>query len=224
MGKSLQELGLKNEALEGSDIAFGDMPEFGGFTPPPQPGSYRYRLPTKLSNIWDTIETEKYGTRVKATFDQDAPLTTVQSPTGEHNGDPFQTNLSNVPRPRGKDKVLVSDMDLLLRALQTAYPDKLGARPKTNGEYVKALQQFAGLEFGADVEWSWSCNPKRSIYIDDGQGGSVEHPDKQLGCGARYYQSDVKGMKTEAGYPLRISCSTCGAIVRAFPNLTNFRK
>ena len=220
MGKSLQDLGLANETLPGSDVSFDDMPEFGGFTPPPQPGAYRFKLPTNLNTIWDTIPAEKtrdMGPRVKAQFDQDAPLTIVASPGNTLNGDPYQTTITNVPRKRGKDQVLVSDMDLLLRALGTT------KKPTSNREYITALQAHPGAEFGADIEWSWYCNPNRSIYIDDGQGGSAEHPDKQGGCGKRYYQKDVASLKTEAGYPLRISCQ-CGAIVRGFSNATNFRK
>jgi hypothetical protein len=226
MGKSLQELGLSNETLEGTDVGFDQMPEFGAFTPPPQPGGYRFRLPVKLGTAWDTVATDKYGQRVRLQLDQDAPLTIVQSPKGDLNGEPFQTNLSNVPRPRGKDKLLVSDLDLLLRALALAHPEIAVTikRPTNNPEYIKAVQAYAGKEFGADVEWSWYCNPKRPIYIPDGQGGSVEHPDKQPGCGARYYQKDVD--KIEGEYPLRITCTTatCGAVVRAFANLGTFRK
>lgn len=236
---SLQDLGLKNETLEGTDVPLESLPEFGGAAPPPPaPGAYRFRLPdaSKLATNFDLVASEKYGQRVQVQFDQDSPLIIVQSPGGTMNNEPYQTRFSNVPRLRGRkgEQVLASDWDLLLRALGQAYPDVKAERPKTNAAYIKALQAYAGKEFGADVEWSWSCNPKRTVWIPDDQGGSIEHPEGVQGCGKRYYQNNID--KVEGQYPLRITCVgtridaatgesvTCGAIIRAFANLTNFRK
>ena len=33
----------------------------------------------------------------------------------------------------------------------------------------------AGVEFTADVEWSWYCNEKKDIRTDNGQGGTITH-------------------------------------------------
>jgi hypothetical protein len=68
--------------------------------------------------------------------------------------------------------------------------------------------------------------------MDDGSLGPIEDPASSLegddaglkaGCGARYYQNDVP--KVEGQQPLEITCSNpeCGAVVRAFGNLRNFK-
>ena len=44
MGKSLQDLGLKDEVLPTAGQALADLPEFGSFREPPQPGAYRFQL------------------------------------------------------------------------------------------------------------------------------------------------------------------------------------
>lgn len=219
---SLNDLKLGNDNLEGA--SFDDIPENIGqsFPDPPQPGTYRFRLPASLAAVWAVVETEKHGTRINAILDGDNPLVIVQSPGGAHDGEEFQYRLSNVPRERTKEKILVSDMDLLLRALGET------ARPKTNKAYAVALQKYAGKEFTATVEFSWRCDARRAAYFDDGQGGTQKADDgaggERQGCGSRYYQRDVP--KVEGAYPVRITCSNpeCGASVRAFPNLTGFKK
>lgn len=214
---SLNDLGLSNTSLEGA--SFDDIPENIGmsFPDPPQPGKYRFRLPASLAAVWAVVESEKHGQRINAVFDDKDPLIIVQSPGGEHDDEEFQYRISNVPRERTKEKILVSDMDLLLRALGET------ARPKTNKAYAQALQKYAGKEFGATVEFSWRCNPAKDAYFDDGAGGT-QKVEGRVGCGARYYQRDVA--KVEGVYPVRITCSNpeCGASVRAFPNLTGFTK
>ena len=85
--------------------------------------------------------------------------------------------------------------------------------------------RHAGQSFWADIEWSWGCNKNRDIYTDDGQGGSIPVAG-QKGCGARYYMGGKSGIPRGADgkYPLRIVCGNpeCGALIRAFANLTNF--
>lgn len=214
----LNHLGLSNEQLEGA--SFDDIPENIGqsFPDPPQPGVYRFKLPAVMAAIWAKVQSEKYGERINALFEDDSELLIVQSPNGGgHNGEGFRWRCSNVPRERTKEKILVSDMDLLIRALGET------ARPGTNVAYAKALMKHAGKEFTATNEFSWNCNPKKEIYVDDGTGGTAK-VDGKMGCGARFYQRDVA--KAEGGgYPLRITCSNpeCGASIRAFPNLTAFK-
>lgn len=214
---SLNDLKLANTSLEGA--SFDDIPEHIGqsFPDPPQPGKYRFKLPGDLSTVWAVVESEKHGQRINAVLDQDAPLIIVQSPGQAHDGEEFQYRISNVPRERTKEKILVSDMDLLLRALGET------KRPTTNKGYAQALQKYQGQEFSATVEFSWRCNPERDAYFDDGNGGQAK-VEGRTGCGARYYQRDVP--KVEGIYPVRITCSNpeCGASVRAFPNLTGFSK
>lgn len=222
---SLNDLNLKNEALEGAD--FDNIPENLGqsFQDPPQPGKYRFKLPANMGTCWAVVETEKHGQRINAVLADSAALTIVQSPNGgQHNGEDFSYRISNVPRERTKEKILVSDMDLLLRALGET------KRPVTNKAYAQALQKHAGEEFTAEVEFSYQCNPKRDAYFDDGNGGQAKAADpsstsgSRLGCGTRYYQKDVP--KVDGVQPVRITCGNpeCGASVRAFPNLSGFKK
>jgi hypothetical protein len=225
---SLNDLKLSAKPLGDSAPDFDSIPaERGSFTPPPQPGAYRFALPKAISNF-DVIHTNDYGERINVIFDASTPLVIVQSPAKTHDGEAYQTRLSNVPRARGKEKILVSDLDYLLKAL--GEPGK----PKSNQAYAQAIIKHAGQEFGADQEFSYSCNPKRAarFRMDDGTLGTVEDPSSPLegddaglkaGCGARYYQNDVP--KVDGLQPLEITCSNpeCGAVVRAFGNLRNFK-
>lgn len=215
---SINDLQLGNDALEGAE--FDQIPENIGqsFPDPPQPGKYRFRAPTNLNGQFAVVETEKHGTRINLIFDQEAPLTIIQSPLKAYDGEEFQYRLSNVPRERTKEKILVSDMDILLRALGVSQ------RPKTNKAYAQAITQaLAGKDFGATLEFSYRCNPDRQAYFDDGQGGTVP-VEGRVGCGQRYYQRSVP--KVDGMQPVRITCSNpeCGASIRAFPNLTGFNK
>ena len=45
--KSLQDLGLKDEGTVVTGDTLADLPVFGTFTPPPQPGPFRFKLPHK---------------------------------------------------------------------------------------------------------------------------------------------------------------------------------
>jgi len=219
-GKSLQDLGLKAESVGGA--GFDELPEQqGSYLPPPQPGSYRFQLPASLTNIWDTREFDG-KTRLVALFDADNPLTIVQSPGNQRNLEPFRTQITNNERNRarkGQPEVLVSDMDYLLKALGET------KRPATNKAYLEALAKYAGKDFAADVTWSWSCNPKKPKRVPDGEGGSVEAKDEagqpEMGCGKRYYPREVR-KDGQGQYPLSIACE-CGALLRAFPNLSNFQ-
>src|SRR5882757_9457219 len=97
MGKNLQELGLKDEALPtgGQDLA--DLPDFGSFRTPPQPGPFRFKLPTDMSAIWDVYDVPAMSPpqRIRAQFDRDHPLLIVQSVNKKYDGEPFETRLSN---------------------------------------------------------------------------------------------------------------------------------
>lgn len=213
---------LKDEALP--TALLDDIPEFGGFTEPPQPGPYRFRLPADMKGLWEPIDTPK-GQRVKFTFDRDAPLTITQSAKDAGLvGTTFQTRLSNTERNRGGSEV--SDLDYLLKALSP----KGTKRPPSNKAYVEAVIALGSKEFGADISYNWSCNPTRNIRVADADG-AVKEVEGTPGCGWRYYQGDkapdqAKKLgyigRTNGEYPLEITC-TCGAIVRAFANLDNLR-
>lgn len=225
----LTELNLGKDPIAGEDN-LGNLPEqFGGFTPPPQPGAYRFQLPSAaaMADCWDTVNSTD-GQRIVAKFRDGAELLIVQSPGGQKNGETFATSVSNVARARGKKDdpktIKASDMDYLLQALGET------ARPKTNQAYAQALLKHAGKAFGADIEWQWSCNPQKpirardennGIIVMDGQNGQNE----QLGCGTRFYQNNVDKQQDETGamtYPLNIAC-TCGAELRAFAQLARFK-
>ena len=221
MGKSLQDLGLKDDTAfptAGQDLA--GLPEFGQFREPPQPGAYRFALPTDLSTLYEPYDTPTKvpPQRVRVIFDRDHPLTIVQSPQGRANGEPFETRLSNEERPRGKDKAIVaSDWDYLIRALGVKQ------KPAGNKAYIQALLPHAGKQFGADIRYSWKCDPKRNIRVKDQQGNVVEVQGRP-GCGNPYYQEDLPngGKQPDGLVPTQIQCQ-CGALLRCFANLDNIR-
>jgi hypothetical protein len=214
---SINDLGLGNDALEGAE--FDQIPENLGqsFPDPPQPGKYRFKIPGNIAAQFAVVETTKHGTRINLLFDQDAPLVIVQSPGKVADGEEFQYRLSNVPRERTKEHILVDDMGMLLRAMGVT------KRPPNNTAYAKAMIGMAGKEFGATLEYSYWCSDQREAYFDDGQGGQ-QRVEGRMGCGSRWYQRDVP--KVDGVQPVRITCSNpeCGASVRAFPNLTGFTK
>lgn len=232
----LNDLGLTQEHVGTAD--FENMPDQrGGFGPPLYPGTYRFKLPTLKadSEMWDTLTTEK-GPRLNVLFEGGAALQILQSAGGLHDGESFECRISAAERNRarkGEEEQFVSDLDYLLR---DAFEMK--KRPQTNLQYAQALLPLSGKEFTADVEWNWYCNKKRPIYVDNGQGGSTKL-EEQLGCDRRYYQGGTTGVQkghsdpndpnSPLVWPERIICSgkdgiPCGALVRAFPNLRNFRK
>lgn len=229
MGKSLQDLGLKDEQLPPASQALDNLPEFGQWQPPPQPGSYRFKLPDDLSSIYDVYDTPNKipPQRIRAIFDKDHPLTIVQSPGGRNNTEPFQTRLSNEERPRGRDKSIVaSDLDYLFRALGVKekpwvqYPQGPGP---DNKAYIRTLTAMPKKEFGADVRFSWRCQDSRNIRVRD-QQGNVQEVQNKPGCNTAYYQEDLPGGGKDASgmVPTEIQCQ-CGALLRCFANLDNIR-
>jgi hypothetical protein len=218
-GKGLGELALKDEALPAQ--TYDDLPEFGGYTPPPQPGPYRFKLPAidKLGKAYEAFDTDK-GQRIKVLFDKDAPLTITQAKDASKVGDTYQTRISNLERKRGD--IETSDFDYLLKALGEKQ------KPKNLRGYIETLNKHAGQEFGADIAFSWHCDDKRNIYARDAEG-KLSEVEGTKGCGRRYYQADKtkkdeqKIARLEDGtYPTNVVCS-CGAEVRCFANLDNIR-
>ena len=220
MGKSLQDLGLKEEALPTAGQALADLPDFGQFRDPPQPGAYRFQLPDDLGSIWDVYDTPSKTPpqRIRAIFDRDHPLLIVQSPGGRANNDPFETRMSNEERARGKDKsVIASDMDYLLRAL------KVTQKPASNKEYINVMKQQAKKQFGADIRYSWKCSADRNIRMKD-NAGNVQEVEGKKGCNSSFYQEDLPnaGKDAAGNVATQIQC-TCGAFLRCFANLDNIR-
>lgn len=205
--------------------------QMGQSEPPPQPGPFRFALPATLTLAnFDVIAADKtkgQGDRVKVQFNDQAPLLIVQAhaQAADRVNTPFKTSLTNTPRKRGKkddiNAPMASDWDYLNQGLAHAQ------RPVGNRGYVQQLLTDAGAQkqFGADIEWSWSCNEERDARFPDGQGGTREMPlptgGNQKGCGERYYQQDVD--KVNGMFPLNIGCGKCSAQLRAFGNLTRFK-
>lgn len=228
---TINDLGLTTEQV-GEALDYTTMQDqFGSYPDPPQPGSYRFRLPANLSRIWeifDHVKGKPPGKRIRAKFDESFPLTIVQSPGGTLDGEPFQTSITNAERPRGKadnpNLQFISDMDYMNR-------DVWGLQSKPPGGnkgYADEFQKHAGTDFGADVEWNWYCNEKKDIYVPNGSGG-YQVVEGQKGCGTNYYQKDVDKIPSNPEdpnspkvYPMRVQCQ-CGAHVRAFANLVRFR-
>jgi hypothetical protein len=219
-GKSLSELTdlLKDEPIAVLNVE--DLPDFGSWAPPPQPGPYRFKLPANLSNIFELYE-DKGTQHIRAIFDKDAPLLIVQDVRQKQVGNAFQTRLTNQRRKRGD--IEASDLDYLLKALGET------TTPGSNRAFIEALQKYASKEFTADISYSWNCQDTRDRYIDDGAGGTKKDESGAKGCGKRFYQAEKTKkpeqqiQKLNGEYPYEITC-TCGAIVRAFANLDNIRK
>jgi hypothetical protein len=207
---------LKDEKLPTAGQALADLPDFGSFEPPPQPGPFRFKLPMDLASVYDVFDATGLGQRVRVIFDREHPLLITQSLGGKYNGHPFQTRLSNQERNRGKkgSGVVASDWDYLLRAL--GVKDK----PTSNRGYIEALKAQAGKEFGADLRYSWRCGEDRDIRVKDA-AGATQVVEGHKGCGESYYQEDVpKG--ADGVTPYEITCQ-CGALLRAFANMDNLR-
>ncbi len=218
MGKSLHDLGLADDPLPTAGQSLADLPDFGGFREPPQPGSYRFQLPDDLSTIWDVYDTPSKTPpqRVRAIFDREHPLQIVQSASGRYNGEPFEARLSNEERNRGKDRI-ASDLDFLLRALG------ITTKPRSNSDYIRTVQTQAKKQFGADIRFSWKCATNRNIRVRDANG-AIQEVEGHKGCGTAYYQEDLPngGKQADGQVPTQIQC-TCGALLRAFANLDNLR-
>ena len=237
MGKTLNDLvkDLVDETLPGAGEALENLPQFGQFVPPPQPGPFHFKLPADLSACFDLIETKHVtaanpkGTRVALILDQNAPLLITQSHTNNrYKGDTFQTRLNNNERKRGnRDPRELSDFDYLIFVFE---PGR--AKPKNNKEYIEAIRTYGNREFGADIRWQWSCDPTRNIRVRDA-GGAIQEVENRPGCGGRIYQEDIAAELKAANhgeYPLEITCggkradgSPCGALLRAFGNVDNIR-
>jgi len=222
--KSLNELEFKNETMPTAGQSLDDLPTFGSFAPPPQPGPFRFKLPAVMEGMWelfDSTRTNPPGQRLRVIFDQDHPLTIVQSKDGKYNGEPFMTRLSSEERGRGKGKeITASDVDYLLRAFQ----EKL--KPANSKGYIDLLKKHAGKEFGADIRYSWRCDTKRNIRVEvkdpaTGQRTEVKEVDNQAGCDNAFYQEDVP-RGPDGLMPTELTCQ-CGALLRAFANLDNMR-
>lgn len=241
MGKTLEELGFKEEVLP--VVPPEEVPaEFSAAPLPPYPGVYWFKLPTDLSTVFDKFEVsvnehgilDREGAhkseRLAAIFDGSNALEIIHAEkTNEaHMGGLYNGRVNTAERNRarkGHPPVHVSDMTYLLQALGDPDPN-----PGSNKAFGQALVKYAGREFKANLEWTTSCNTERQVYYEQedevgtvtlqpgfaDEGGTTP----QNGCGNRYYMNDWP--KDESGrYRERRTCS-CGASLRPFGQLRNF--
>lgn len=232
MSHSLNDLStLQDVPLDEGNIAsLDDLKETGSYLPMLQPGVYEFETPSDMNIPWDTIEKEGQPTRVQVQFDENHPLKIVAGTDAARVGEPYTTRVSNVPRERtfGGEKVKINDLQYLLK--------KLGEKvlPKTNREYLLALQKYGGRRFRSAVSVSWSCNPNRDIrmWIPDpadptGQKGERKEVAGQKGCGTRCYpDGKTNGVPKgpDGKYPEEIICPKCHALLRGFSNLDLVRE
>ncbi len=218
---NINELGLTNEKI---DVSYDEVPEqFGGgtFTPPPYPGTYRFKLPPDLSDIWETFQakvptSDSRQTRVRAVFDPDHPIKIQQSMNGGVDNDGQELSwisVSGAERNRGKDGPAIADLYYLIRSLGGT------EQPTSNMGFVNALSKHGGEEFVADVEWNAYCNPNKSIWFED-ENGALVQDEVTMGCATSYYQRDLD--KVDGVFQDRKRCQ-CDASLIVRPNLTRFK-
>jgi len=238
----LSSLGLSNEAV-GQEMDYGDLPTFGGMRPLHPTGPYRFKLPPpaaldeafeKVTHWNADLPTRE---RIEVRFEGAAALTIVQGPVADLAGKTFETRVNNMERGRGKKDsgIVASNFDYLLRGLGVK------TRPKTNLGQAQALVKCGTFEFGADNVYSYRCSKTRDAYfayrdaagaeswapayaegVSDENVAQVAETERFVkGCGKSFYPD--RDVKKEGGeYPEHITC-TCGARIRAFEELDNFR-
>jgi hypothetical protein len=216
---NLNDLPLNEDKIP--DVVVEDQPVLGAFTPPPQPGTFVFRLPSgpALFNCFEVDETADQGQRLRASLRDEAAL------WNETLGEPYSTNISNRVRyiKQGDERVAVSDMAMLLKAVDSI-PDN-----STNIAYGHSLVAAGGRRFKADHTLTANCSAQRDIY----RGGSVVPGVK--GCGFRYAVEEYTsrdGRKTLAIpkdehnlISLRFQCLNpkCTAELRAWGQLRGYR-
>lgn len=190
---TLEDLGLTDNepAIEIPD----DIPEeSSGYIALPQPGEFLFQLPDDVATTWSKFDIEGKGARISVGFTRDNPLTILGEGKNTHydgyfNDSPVITFINNNEWPRGREKVLVSDMTYLIKALEATVPDGEKSKLTNNVSYVKALEKHLGKQFYAEVSWRAYCNPNKDIYmrITDADGNTrVEQQPGTPGCGANY--------------------------------------
>jgi hypothetical protein len=222
-----------------------ELPEEGGIRlPPPQPGGpYTVMIPPtwKLEEgstykVEDATVDGKPAKRPRFYF-MDQPLIVIAAPPGTEgsSGLNIAVTISTKESRRGKDKVLVSDAVYFARAV---FPDK---RPTSLREVVQILAGCAGQLFDADVVYEANCNPKRDIYADGQVFEGVKGCGQGYGMRPRVYKDRTGAQQKVLVIPKQngkwldeFPCEgqrlgatgqaeACGALIRVFPRLRNFR-
>lgn len=194
------------------------------------PGTYEFQLPVNLSaKHWEETEQKQDGKVVakwhRVKWSADLPLVVVRDTTAEqsYNGQLFEGGCSTQPRPRyvgkkGDPPKHVSDAAYL-------YKDGLKGndrtfKPTESEKLVAAICKIAQeraqagkpATFLANVTWPGNCSKKKVRYVLDSNGQSIEDPEKKMGCGKFHRVAPAE----------RFQCE-CGAAIRVFPELENYR-
>lgn len=208
---NINELSIPDDKIT---VDYDNIPEEYGDArmPAPQPGPYMLQLPDDLSNTWEVIE-RAVGKRVAVALTGEHAMTMFLPDNATR---PFNTWINNAEYPRGTEKIPASDMQYLIRALDPT------AKPTTNKEFVTEMSKHAGVKFKASVEWSAYCNVNKDAYFHNAETGATEVAEGTKGCGAKFYQSSIP-VNPETGLLEESFECTCGAMVRAWPNLRNFK-
>lgn len=221
----LNNLGLSEKAQ--ADVDFDNMPTGigGSIIEPPQPGIYKFRLPTApvISGCFDKLVHPDQGERLVAVFRDDSALHNL---TLDNHYNVRMTNVVRYLQRRGQDKPLaVSDLAQLLKAV--------GSIPTghTNRAYAEALVAAAEREFVAESTLTANCSPSRDTYRPNPVTGRSE-PSSIKGCGQRFRVDGYTPRTGPVVYSiprddhgkvlLRFSCP-CGAEVRAWGSLQGIR-
>lgn len=209
-------------------VDFNDMPEQQGLRQPMlQPGTYEFALPDKIEpKDFEQYQVTSLGPRLRLNL-RDAKALKVVT----RGGQPFGTQLNNAEMERGRkggEQKKGSDMAWLIAAVGGALPPGAG-----NRSYRDELLKHGGKRFIADAVVSGRCNPDRDIYKAGEEKKGVK------GCGTKFAMDGPFTIKNgpnagktvygiprgeDGSWPEGVACPKCGADVRLFVNLSNFRQ
>lgn len=213
---NVNDLGFRQEEIPTQDPS--DLPkESTRPKDPPQPGTYRLKLPVSFVNVIKPLESNK-GERAAAYFLDENAL------EDEVTGQRIETIIDNSEYIK-KDKrsgkeAYVSGMAYLLKAL--AYTGLL----TSNESFAEALSMFPGHRFKADLTYNAYCNPKKKAWKNNKESD-------ETGCGQSLemegYTRTRDGVVIKSipqavtgKYLSRFECH-CGADLRVRTKLVNFR-
>lgn len=221
----LNDLGLDPKYK--AEVDFENMPTgIGGtFADPPQPGVYLFTLPPGpiILKCFEVVKDPEQGERIAANLKDAASL------VNESLKQPYPTRITNVVRyvQRGDQQLAISDMAMLLKAVDSI-PEN-----GSNAAYGQALIAAGGRQFVAESTLTATCSPTKDAYFHNPNTGRSEKQEGRKGCGQKYR---VEGYTPKGGKPpvlsiprdeegkvaVRFTC-TCGAEVRAWPQLQGFK-
>lgn len=151
-------------------------------------------------------------------FSAELPLVVTRDTTPEqtYSGQIFEGNLSTLPRKRfGKRK---GDPVKMVSDAVYFYKDALkgstvGFKPSDTEKLIDGICKIgAGKKFQAQVIWQVGCSKSKVRRVIDSAGQNVEDPEGKHGCGKFYRDAPSEDFVCE-----------CGASLRVFPELANYK-